>query len=327
MAAVGVVLGVGLSGAMASPYALIEPGPTESVSRGTKGDGLRDSWEDGEGEFLMVTVDVRRASWLDWAASHIPWDETEVAKLDLSGTAKVVSKESMDTSKRTAALVAEKFVSGGVSRVRPEGAKIVEVLSGSAAAAGGLKVGDVVEEVSGTAVLRAEEVGPAVEAAGERVQVVVKRGPHRLAFDVEPVKGKIGVRLDTQYVGEPVLTVDTPGVGGASAGLAMTLAFMDALSPGDLAVGVVAATGTVDEDGNVGGIRGLKQKAAGAKQAGASYLLAPRESVEKGVKYALPVVPVSSVQEAVKYICANGATDEVCKKAGSVGAEKDGSGS
>ena len=58
------------------------------------------------------------------------------------------------------------------------------------------------------------------------------------------------------------VAVDTAGIGGPSAGLAMTLAILDDLTPGDLTGGKrVAVTGTIDPSGNVGEIGGIEQKA------------------------------------------------------------------
>ena len=60
--------------------------------------------------------------------------------------------------------------------------------------------------------------------------------------------------------------VDTAGIGGPSAGLAMTLAILDDLTPGDLTGGKrVAVTGTIDPEGNVGEIGGIEQKAVAAR--------------------------------------------------------------
>ena len=62
------------------------------------------------------------------------------------------------------------------------------------------------------------------------------------------------------------INLDTSDVSGPSAGLAMTLAIIDALTPGDLTGGKrVAVTGTIDPDGNVGEIGGLPQKAVAAR--------------------------------------------------------------
>ena len=71
--------------------------------------------------------------------------------------------------------------------------------------------------------------------------------------------------------------VDTAGIGGPSGGLAMTLAILDDLTPGNLTGGKrTAVTGTIDSDGHVGEIGGIEQKAIAARAAGAKLFLVPQ---------------------------------------------------
>ena len=73
------------------------------------------------------------------------------------------------------------------------------------------------------------------------------------------------------------VSVDTTGIGGPSAGLAMTLAILDDLTPGDLTGGKrVAVTGTIDAAGNVGEIGGIEQKAVAARAAGVQLFIVPQ---------------------------------------------------
>jgi PDZ domain-containing protein len=95
----------------------------------------------------------------------------------------------------------------------------------------------------------------------------------------------------------------------------MTLAFIDAMSPGDLTGGArVAATGTIDEAGRVGSIRGIDEKTRGAVRGGAEFMFAPADDVAQGEKYPITVVPVATIDAAVRYLCAHGATDRVCDR-------------
>jgi PDZ domain-containing protein len=72
------------------------------------------------------------------------------------------------------------------------------------------------------------------------------------------------------------IAVDTSGISGPSAGLAMTLAIIDGLTPGDLTGGKrVAVTGTISPNGDVGEIGGLPQKAVAAKAAHAQIFIVP----------------------------------------------------
>lgn len=70
---------------------------------------------------------------------------------------------------------------------------------------------------------------------------------------------------------------DRPDIGGPSAGLAYALAIADMLDPPDDARGrAVAATGTIDAEGNVGDVGGVTEKAVAAEAAGADVFLVPR---------------------------------------------------
>jgi PDZ domain-containing protein len=314
---VGTVLlaGVFAIGGQYSPYARLDPGPSSSVSAGVTGTAVVDPHGDDGGAFLMVTVDVRRLSWIEYLSSKFPWSDMKTLKIDTTGAARTVMDQSMDASKRTAALVAEQYVFQEVANLTADGAEIIEIAEGSPAAKSGLKVGDVVVQAAGAPVSTAEELSTLTKAASGAIEVVVRREPHQLMFTVTPKQQKIGVRVETQYRGEPVVSVDTPGVGGASAGLSMTLAFIDAMSPGDLTGGVrVAATGTIDEAGRVGSIRGIDEKTQGAVRGGAKFMFAPADDVVQGAKHPLTVVPVATLDAAVRYLCMHGATDKICDR-------------
>jgi PDZ domain-containing protein len=86
----------------------------------------------------------------------------------------------------------------------------------------------------------------------------------------------IGVELSPRYRFPVQIDVDTNDISGPSAGLAMSLAIIDDLSPGDLTGGKrVAVTGTIDSAGTVGPIGGLSQKAVAARRAGAQVFIVP----------------------------------------------------
>ena len=71
---------------------------------------------------------------------------------------------------------------------------------------------------------------------------------------------------------------------GPSAGLMFSLAIYDALTPGELTGGKnIAGTGTMDDDGTVGPIGGIRQKLIGARRAGADYFLAPADNCDEVV--------------------------------------------
>ena len=93
----------------------------------------------------------------------------------------------------------------------------------------------------------------------------------------------VGVSLARRYKVPVRIDIDTSDISGPSAGLAMTLAIIDQLTPGDLTGGKnIAVTGTIDPNGNVGEIGALEQKAVAARAAGAKVFIVPACAKDSG---------------------------------------------
>jgi PDZ domain-containing protein len=95
----------------------------------------------------------------------------------------------------------------------------------------------------------------------------------------------------------------TSGIGGPSAGMMFTLGIIDRLTPGDLASGhFVAGTGEIDETGKVGPIGGILLKMISARNAGATYFLAPADNCAEAltrIPAGLTLVRVATVTDAM----------------------------
>ena len=106
------------------------------------------------------------------------------------------------------------------------------------------------------------------------------------------------------------------GIGGPSAGLALTLHLLQQRVPGDLTGGhVVAATGTISSTGAVGAVGGVPYKATGAGRAGADVLFVPavEEAVAKSTApSSVTVVPVTSAKDAISWLCEHRASSALC---------------
>jgi PDZ domain-containing protein len=75
-----------------------------------------------------------------------------------------------------------------------------------------------------------------------------------------------------------------------------TLGIIDKLRPADLTGGkIIAGTGTIDDDGNVGPIGGIPQKLVGAKNAGAKLFLVPKDNCAEALNNAVPGLPMAEV--------------------------------
>jgi Lon-like protease len=90
--------------------------------------------------------------------------------------------------------------------------------------------------------------------------------------------------------------INTPEIGGPSAGLAMTLGIIDKLSSGRLTGHhVVAATGTIDQFGNVGQVGGVPEKTIAVEQAGATVFFVPQPQYAQAEAKATPQLHVYGV--------------------------------
>ena len=108
----------------------------------------------------------------------------------------------------------------------------------------------------------------------------------------------VGVEAETQQDWQfPVkVSVHTQDIGGPSAGLAMTLGIIDKLSGGQLTGGrVVAATGTIDQNGNVGDVGGVAEKTIAVERAGATVFFVPKVELKTAEAKASPQLHVYAV--------------------------------
>lgn len=192
--------------------------------------------------------------------------------------------------------------------------------------AGGLTLGSVEDLVS---VLSEHEAGDVITIKVER------RGTGTFTVDVEltsapddPSRTIVGfVPFDTRRIDLPFdIDIDTGSIGGPSAGLAFTLTIIDELSPGELTGRrAVAVTGTMQLDGSVGPIGGLRQKASAVDQAGIDLFLVPAAQSESDIAAArlaapnLEIVPVATLEEAIGALVAAGGSAPVVSSASSVG--------
>jgi len=108
----------------------------------------------------------------------------------------------------------------------------------------------------------------------------------------------LGIEPQTQQDWQfPIkVTVHTQNIGGPSAGLAMTLGIMDKLSSGRLTGNrIVAATGTIDQNGTVGDVGGVAEKTIAVERAGATVFFVPSVEFQAAESKATPQLHVYAV--------------------------------
>ncbi len=120
--------------------------------------------------------------------------------------------------------------------------------------------------------------------------------------------GYLGIDPQTQQDWHfPVkVTVHTQDIGGPSAGLAMTLGIIDKLSSGRLTGHrIVAATGTIDQYGNVGDVGGVAEKTIAVERAGATVFFVPSvelKTAESKASSQLHVYAVNNLDQVLRIL-------------------------
>ncbi|AZG48592.1 YlbL family protein [Gordonia insulae] len=176
-----------------------------------------------------------------------------------------------------------------------------------------LEQGDQVLAVGGKPVSTTAEMQAAVKGnpPGTVVPIEIDRGGRKQTVSVtltprpdDPKVGYLGVTPEVVNA-DPALkiTYNVGDIGGPSAGMMLTLAVIDRLSPGELTHGkFIAGTGTIDEDGEVGPIGGITHKTQAARDAGATVFLVPQRNCAEAASDApdgLTLVKVENLQGAV----------------------------
>jgi len=122
----------------------------------------------------------------------------------------------------------------------------------------------------------------------------------------DATKPYIGIGVGEYYSAGFPIDFTLQDIGGPSAGTMFAIGIIDKLTPRDLAKGRhIAGTGTIDADGKVGPIGGIRQKLAGARNAGAELFLMPAThcaEAEGHIPDGLRVVPMTTLAQGVQTI-------------------------
>ena len=199
-----------------------------------------------------------------------------------------------------------------------------------------LRAGDEILTVDGVQMTTPEQVVEAVRSkpigtdlnfsvmrGGTKLEVVVTSGTRPDDPETEQNESTIpyiGIGIDINYSAEFEIKFGVTGVGGPSAGTLFAIGIIDKLTPGALTQGkIIAGTGTIDPDGNVGEIGGIRQKLIGARDAGAVLFLAPEGNCDEVIGHipdGLTVAAIETLEDAMDEIEAfnAGATVTPCVK-------------
>ena len=316
------LLALGLGAAavlLPSPYVVESPGPTFNTIGQVNGEPLitvegRETYPtDGALDLTTVFVaggpgqtisvfDAFRA-WADPAQAVTPRElvyPPDVSESDIEEQ----NAEAMTSSQESA-------VAAALAHLEiPYGETLSVVgFAPDSAAEGALQEGDQLTRIDGQTIESLEPLKEALNAAGgESVDITVTRDGETVVESVEPRLGgsgdyQLGVFLMSEFQFPFEVDIALNNVGGPSAGTMFALGIVDTLTEGQLTGGRhFAGTGTIDSSGAVGPIGGIRQKLAGARDAGAEVFLAPAANCTEVVGHipdGLRVVRVETLEDAV----------------------------
>ena len=196
----------------------------------------------------------------------------------------------------------------------PQAVAVKQVIKGTPAD-GVLKVGDEVTSVNGKPVPGVQTLRDLLRSngAGAAAKVGILRDGAASTVSITPEKSGgqtvLGIGAGMDYTFPFDVKIQLDNVGGPSAGQMFALGIIDKLTPDNLNGGKrVAGTGTIDNEGNIGAIGGIRQKMYAARdEGGAAYFLAPSSNCDEvtgHIPSGLRVFAVKTLQDSLKALSA-----------------------
>ena len=277
------------------PFVTVSPGVTVNVL-GKNGDepvvqveGHRTYPTDGELRLTTVSVTNPEAK-VNLVGALAGWFRDDVAVLPYEAMYPDASTAEQERAESAAQMVNSQDTAIAVALTElgydlPTYAEVTGVTPGGPSAKV-LKPRDRIVSIGGKPVADVDSVFRLVGGleVGEKVTVEVRRGGEDRRLEVtteaapdDPERAILGILVGTgyQFPFEVDVGIDDT-IGGPSAGLMFALSVYDVLTPGALLDGtIVADTGSISAEGEVGPIGGIRQKIAGAEDSGASVFLVP----------------------------------------------------
>ena len=296
------------------PYSIYTPGGAVDLNKRIS---VNNGYE-AEGSFNMAYVSMVRGSIPFLLLSYIipDWDIVSSDEITIEGEnmeemlerEKLYMQESMDAAIINAyrAAGADLNITGTISEV----SFIAEEADTN------LKIGDEIIRANQVEIHSLDDLKKVIEGLDEKEKVrldVIRDDEEKecFAYIYKTDDGmKIGVSLLTtyEYTTAPEVSITSKASeAGSSGGLMMSLTIYNSLVPEDITDGKkIVGTGTIDIDGNVGEIGGVKYKLIGAVKNDADVFICPEENYEEAIEVALdkdydiPIISVSTFLEAIE---------------------------
>lgn len=178
-----------------------------------------------------------------------------------------------------------------------------------------LSIGDIILKVDNKTVEDVNEIKSIITSKneGDSISLLIKRDGKEMEVTTKVGENKkIGVVIitDYDYTLDPEIDIKfKEKESGSSGGLMLALSIYSAISGEDITNGYnLAGTGTIDMDGNVGEIDGIKYKIMGAVKNDIDLILVPKENYKEAMEvkrennYDIDIKMVRTFDEAINYL-------------------------
>lgn len=308
------------------PYYVSYPGMAKELSPIIEVEG---GYEE-EGNFMLTTIRMGEANVVQYVVAKFS-DYQKLYPRDVIRPEGVSDEEyanrqlhMMETSQEAATVVAYEHADKEID-IEYNGVFVMGVVEGMPAE-DAMKPGDRIHSIDGNEIATSEELIDYVsdKKSGDEVKVTFEREGETkevsvalAEFPQEKEKVGLGISLVTDRTVDvnPEVTIDTDEIGGPSAGLMFSIEIYNQLTEEDLTKGYqIAGTGTIDYEGVVGPIGGIKQKVVAADNAGAEIFFAPNENGAEDSNYQhaleaaedigteMRIVPVDTFEDALEFL-------------------------
>ncbi|GGG06661.1 PDZ domain-containing protein [Paenibacillus abyssi] len=275
-----------------------------------------------KGEILGLLVFDRPAFPADWLYAklfpHYVFRPIERLGMPIGSYESLVRNMKMEADELGSAVA---FQAAGIGRGATSHGAMVLNVEVDGPAYGYLRPGDVIIELNGESVVSTLDLRDRMRPVqpGAYVQLKVLRAGAEQSLRIEtvehpdyPGRSAFGIQVMDDLILDLPRKVEFRSYfaheGGPSHGAALALTLLDQLTPGGVTRGNrVFVTGTIQADGAVGRIGGLRQKAFTAARAGADVFFVPRgqeETARLGAPQ-LNIVPVGSLNDMLEWLADN----------------------
>ena len=292
------------------PYYIEAPGGTINLTK-----RIDDDYNKKNGSLNMLYVTQYRGNIVTLLLGQIfpSWDIYEISNQQISDETShdiyLRNKVMLDNSIQNATFVAYEHAG---KEINIKGTKNYVIATTKE---NGIKIGDIILSAENQEIKNIDELKTIVtnKNVGDKLNLLIERNEKQKNITITIEEDKIiGVATITNYEYELPDELDINfknGEGGSSGGLILTLGIYSEITGTDILKGRnIAGTGTIDIEGNVGEIDGVKYKIAGAVKDKMDIVLVSPYNYEEAKKvveennYDIELVEVATFKEAIDYL-------------------------